>query len=238
MTIVCTQLFNDKSSEKDVVVKATLLFLFFVCFAGIISAITAICYSMEEYKMAYPFVYLFTIGIAFVLGYSIPNWKRKTAHVYPGSFVVIHSILWMMVGMITEPFWAIPVVTSCALVIFLFYLLACFSLSSDRNWDTRDIFNFVLLVVLIMSTISVQFSLFVVGSHFFNDGLVSSVIPAVLLVMLSVWCKVCQNKIYDDPKSSSSLQQTSPTSRREESPRRHSAKNDNIPLQGDNSYQG
>lgn len=224
VNMLCIQLFNENyNNREDVVVKATLFFLFLVFWLGIISAITAICYSIKGYKITYPIVYLFSIilvllrGLFYCKSYLILDAQINpvTPHslsaytVDPGCFIVIHSILWMMVGMISEPFWAIPIVTSYAVVIFLFYLSAFFYLSSDRQWDTRDKVNLGVLVVLVLSVISVQFSFFIVGSHFFNDGLISSIIPSVLLVILSVWCKFFKN--YDSNKLDSNQHQTTAT---------------------------
>lgn len=221
VNMLCIQLFNENyNNREDVVVKATLFFLFVVFWLGIISAITAICYSREEYKISYPLVYLFSIMLVFLRGYLyckiylILDAKKNRITPYslsayttdPGCFIVIHSILWMMVGMISEPFWAIPVVTSYAVVIFLFYLSAFFYFSADRHWDARDKVNLGVLVVLVLSVISIQFSFFIVGSHFFNEGLISSIIPSVLLVILSIWCKFFKN--YDNNKLDQNQQQT------------------------------
>ena len=204
LNMLCIQLFNENYNNRDdVVVKATLFFLFVVFCLGATFAIIAACYSSEKNQVIYPLAYLFSIALIFLRGffYCRANLKpdaqvnRKTPHslspytVDPGCFIVVHYVLWMMIGVITEPFWAVPIVTSCAAIIFLFYLSAFFFLSTDRKWDTRDKVNLAVLIFAILSTISVQFSFFVVGSHFFNEGLVSSIIPSVLVVILSIWCK-------------------------------------------------
>ena len=205
VNVLCIQLFDENyDNGKDAVVKATFFFLFVVFCLGVFSAITAICYSTEGIQVVYPLIYLFSIALVFLRGvfYCRTNLKDdalvspSTPHtlspytVDPGCFIVVHYVLWMMVGMIrTEPFWAIPVVTSCAAVIFLFYISAFFYLSADRQWDVRDKVHLTVLAFAVLSTISVQFSFFIVGSHFFNEGLVSSIIPSVLVVILSLWCK-------------------------------------------------
>ena len=81
----------------------------------------------------------------------------------------------------------IPLATSCVVVILLFYLSALFYFSTDRQWDATDIVNFTMLVLAVFSTICVQYSFFIVGSHFFHGGLVSSIIPSLLTIILSVW---------------------------------------------------
>lgn len=213
-TVLFIQLFQEQ--KKNVVVKGTLTFSLTVFYVGLLFGILAIVYSTRKggRKMVYPFIYLSSMGLTYILGYvycvnSLENQnqplKRKLAHVYPSSFVMIHSILWMMVGMITEPFWAIPVVTSHAAAVCLFYLLLGFYHTPDRDWDNRDIINFTLLFILLMSVISVKFLLFLVGSHFFNEGLISSVIPGVLIVILGLWCKHFKHSSQEPARKSLSL---------------------------------
>ena len=71
--------------------------------------------------MFFPFIYFSSMELIYILSYFFcrvslehknQHLKWKLAHEYPSSFVMIHSILLMMVGMITEPYWAIPVVIS------------------------------------------------------------------------------------------------------------------------------
>ena len=215
INMICIQLFNETyNNNSDVVVKATLFFLIVVFCLGVISAITALSYSAQGSQVVYPLVYVFSIVLVFLRGFMYCRINLKTDAlvnprtlqnispyaVDPGCFIVVHYVLWMMIGMITEPFWALPVVTSCAVVIFLFYVSAFFYLSADRHWDTRDKVNLAVLVFAVLSTISVQFSFFLVGSHFFNEGLVSSIIPSVLVVILSVWCKFFKD--YDNAEPS------------------------------------
>ena len=195
-TVLFIQLFREKK-KKDVVVSSTLTFSVTLLCVGLLFGILAIVYSTRKggYEMVYPFIYLSSMGLTYILGYvyccvSLEEKKKrwKLAHVYPSSFVMIHSILWMMVGMITEPYWAIPVVTLHAAAVFLFYLLLGFYYS-DRDWDIRDKINLTLLFILLMSIISVQVLFFLVVSHFFREGLIFSAIPSVLIIILGFWCK-------------------------------------------------
>ena len=196
-TVLFIQLFREKK-KKDVMVSSTLTFSVTLLCVGLLFGILAVVYSTRKggYEMVYPFIYLSSMGLTYILGYvycyvTVEEKKEswKLAHVYSSSFVMIHSILWMMVGMITEPYWAIPVVTLHAAAVCLFYLLLGFCYSPDREWDTRDIINLTLLFILLMSIISVQVLFFLVVSHFFNEGLIFSAIPSVLIIILGFWCK-------------------------------------------------
>ena len=199
ITMIFIQIYEEMENSnngKTVFVKATLYILFIVFCSGVIFSITAICYSAEGNQVAYPSVYLFSITLIFLRGVFCPSLNTKGLKkiifcytVDPGCFIVVHYLLWMITGAITEPFWAIPIVTSCATITFLFYFLASFCFSPDRTWGWTDKQNLTILVLAVLSIICVQFSYFVAGSHFFNEGLVSSIIPSVLFVILGAWFK-------------------------------------------------
>lgn len=93
----------------------------------------------------------------------------------------------------------IPLATSCVVVILLFYLSALFFFPTDRQWDPTNIVNLKMLVLAVFSTICVQYSFFIVGSHFFHEGLVSSIIPNLLTIILSVF--MIQTTQISDPRS-------------------------------------
>ena len=195
-TAAFIQRFQER--QKDVVVKVTIVFSIFFLGAGVFSWIVMSILGMlsEGYKMVYPNIYLFSMVLTYTLSYVYcllylkhinRRLQLRLACVYPGSFVMIHSILWMIVGMITEPYWAISVVTSYAAAACLFYLLLGFINSPERDWDIRDKINFTLLFILISSVMSVQFFYFLVGRHS-KQGLISSVIPSALIVIFTFRC--------------------------------------------------
>ena len=215
VTVVFVQLFQER--KKDVVVKGTLTFSLVVFYVGFIFGILVIAYDgrKEGYKWVYPFIHLLSMIFTYMpfgyvycrvsLEHKNQHLKWKLAHVYPSSFVMIHSILWMMVGMITEPHWAIPVVASHAAAVFLFCLLLGFYHSPDRDWDKRDKTNLGLLLILSMSVISLTFFYFLVGSLFFNDESISSVIPFLLIVILGLLYKHFKRSSQEPGKESRNL---------------------------------
>jgi len=82
--------------------------------------------------------------------------------VFPCLFVVrIHNALWVITGITTEPFWAIPVVAVALLIYHL--LLYCVSIES---FDKLAVVNLVILVSAVYSIIAVLVSFFWTGSHF------------------------------------------------------------------------
>lgn len=105
-TVLFIQLFEEKNKEKkekkDVVVSSTLTFSVTLLCVGLLFGIIAIVYSTRKggYKMVYPFIYLSSMGLTYILGYvycyvTVEEKKEswKLAHVYSSSFVMIHSIL-------------------------------------------------------------------------------------------------------------------------------------------------
>jgi len=129
--------------------------------------------------------------------------------VYPGLFIGIHHFLWTMIGITTEPFWAIPVATSVVAVALLVYLLAFYCVSSERTWDALDIFHLVVLVCAVLSIVAVLFSFFLAGNQFFDNNLMSSTIPGILIVILSVWWKFYKDKESSSPTSNKNFRPVS-----------------------------
>ena len=195
---VVVQLCEER--KDDVVTKGTLAFLLSLVIVGAVSGSIAIVYSLPAggYKILYPIIYVSCIIIICILGYVYcrvtlknknPKFMSLQTSVYPGSFVMIHTILWMLVGMITEPYWAIPVVTSLAAIVCFSYALLGFCFSSDRTWDLRDKFNTILLWLLFMLVLFAQLLLFLIGRPFFDVEIISSVISGVLIVIVGLWYK-------------------------------------------------
>jgi len=114
-----------------------------------------------------------------------------------------------MIGITTEPFWAIPVATSVVAVALLVYLLAFYCVSSERTWDALDIFHLVVLVCAVLSIVAVLFSFFLAGNQFFDNNLMSSTIPGILIVILSVWWKFYKDKESSSPTSNKNFRPVS-----------------------------
>ena len=213
VTLAVVQLCEER--KDDVVMKGTLKFSLILVLLGVVSGSLAIFYGVRVggCKSVYPIFYVSSIIIICILGffYRVVTEKKKNpkfmsmqTSVYPGSFVMIHSILWMLVGMITEPYWAIPVVTSIAAAVCFLYPLFHF-FHSGRSWDFRDKFNTVVLIFLFISVLSTQLLLFFIGSPFFNVEIISSVISGVLIVIVGLWYKHFKHSSKEPGKESGGL---------------------------------
>ncbi|KAL9978759.1 hypothetical protein ACROYT_G016314 [Oculina patagonica] len=193
-------------------VKSALLFIFVLFWLGIIVAIIAASHSMQE-QLIYPLTYLVLIFLVCIRRFlyclsrkhikcenrKITSWKFEKdgnaesgwgflCTAYPGCFIAVHHILWVMIGIITEPFWALPVVTTFVMLAFLFYVLSSLYFSF-QTWEMWQTINFVLLVAVAISVMLVQFSFLLIGHQFFDESLISSAIQSALVVIISIWLR-------------------------------------------------
>ena len=107
----------------------------------------------------------------------------KKVIVYPSLFIAFHHLLWVLLGIITEPFWAIPVLVAVSSVLFVLYFLVYeYYLGMDGKFTyTKELWFFVscflgfLLLILI---------LVVVGQAFFSDSLIANVAQSIMMLLL------------------------------------------------------
>ena len=200
---------NPESRSK---VKSALFVIFVLFWLGTAVAFLAAFYSIQL-QILYPLMYLFFIFFVCVRRFLYclcrghidsdihgKTWWKfgKTGEaepvkgflctVYPGCFIAVHHTLWVMIGIITEPFWALPIITALVMIAFLFYVLSSLFFSL-KTWDRWQTINFALLVAVGMSVILVQFSFFIIGQQFFDESLISGAIQSALVVIISIWLK-------------------------------------------------
>ena len=198
-------------------VKSALLFVFVLFWLGIAVAIVAAFYSIQL-QILYPLIYLFFIFLVCLRRFLYClsrrhiernregkiSWKFKEhgeaepvrgflCTVYPGCFIAVHHTLWVMIGILTEPFWALPIITTIVMLAFLFYVLSSLFFSFE-NWNGWQVINFALLVAVGMSVMLVQFSFFLIGQQLFDESLISSAIQSALIVIISIWLKTSKEK--------------------------------------------
>lgn len=193
--------------------KSILSLVFVVLLFGTIVAIVAVIYSSQA-QIIYPLTYLLFILLIFLLCsayylFRAVNEDKKHNIVclefrnegklhsksiflwttYPGIFIAVHHALWVMIGIITEPYWALPVATSFIMFAFLFYVLSAlyFSQKDPEKWDTSAKIKFGFMIAAGISVVMVQLSFLLVGNQFFNESLLSSAIQRALVVMISIW---------------------------------------------------
>ena len=111
---------------------------------------------------------------------------------YPAVFMACHHLLWILLGIITEPFWGISVLAAVlsvsAVFCFLFHDFHTNFPSSecDRKCDRKylialflDLGGFVAFLLLIVV-------LLVVGQSFLSESLVTTLVQNVLVVFATL----------------------------------------------------
>lgn len=197
-------------------VKSVLLFVFVLFWLGTVVAVFAAAYSIQGRQVIYPLIYLFFIFLLCLrrFRYSLSPLRGRNdgaisgetgknrnkepeqeepascflCTAFPGCFIALHHTLWVMIGIITEPFWALPIVTTIVMLAFLFYVLS-FLFFGIEGWEKKNAINFALVVAAGMSVLLVQFSFFLIGQQFFDESLISSAIQSALVVIISIWLK-------------------------------------------------
>ena len=115
---------------------------------------------------------------------------------YPAVFIVFHHLLWILLGMITEPFWGftvlVAVIALCAVLFFsLSELHRVFpeNFLSCENWKEKFIFFMSLFLILAVLSAFVLFVvvLFVVAQVFLSESLISTLIQNTLTFVVTVW---------------------------------------------------
>ena len=207
---------KKRYKDNQIHVKSVLLFVFVLFLFGTVVAVFAAVYSTQGRQLIYPLVYLFFIFLLclrrfrYCLSSQRVNLRNNGAisgetgenkntepeqedpgflcTAFPGCFIALHQTLWVMIGIITEPFWALPIVTTILMLAFLFYVLS-FLFFGIEGWEKKNTINFTLVVAAGMSVLLVQFSFFLIGQQFFDESLISSAIQSALVVIISIWLK-------------------------------------------------
>lgn len=196
----------------------SLVFVAFLC--GTVLAIVTVIYSSQA-QIIYPLTYLLIIlfSCLFSSVYYLFQARQSTIDIvclefrhngepqsrsvllwtaYPGIFVAVHHALWVMIGIITEPYWALPVATSFIMFAFLFYVLSALYFSTE-DWNASAKVNFGFMVAAGISVVMIQLSFLLIGNQFFDESLLSSAIQSALVVMISIWFRsIKDEKGYDE----------------------------------------
>lgn len=206
--------------EQSADVKSALLFVFVLFWLGVAVAIFAAS-SSTQLQVLYPLIYLCFIFLVCLrrflyclyaghirshngriswkfekIGEAKPAWGFLCT-AYPGCFIAVHHTLWVMIGIITDPFWALPILTSILMLSFLFYVTSSLYFSYQA-WDKSQAINFALFVVGGISITLVLFSFFLIGRQFFAENLISGAIQAALVVIINFFLKTLKKSKNND----------------------------------------
>ena len=213
----CKERYQGKQSAEA---KSALLFVFVLFWLGVVEAIFVV-FSSTQLQVLYPLIYLCFIFLVclrrFLYCLKAGQIRRHNCRIswkfgkkgeaeppwgflctaYPGCFIAVHHTLWVMIGIITDPFWALPILTSILMLAFLFSVTSSLYFSYQA-WDKSEVINFALFVVGGISIILVLFSFFLIGQQFFAENLISSAVQALLVVIINFFLKTLRKNKNND----------------------------------------
>lgn len=145
--------------------------------------------------------------------------------VYPALFMTFHHLLWILLGMITEPFWAFPVLVALISVSAVFYLLVyeiheavcavCRELRKKKLniclgtiWAKRFLFVSCFLTILALFLfVLLIVILLVVGQAFLSESLIANVVQSGLFFVIAFCFSYVKPDNNVDSSASNSIDQ-------------------------------
>ena len=107
--------------------------------------------------------------------------------IYPAVFIACHHVLWILLGVITEPLWGCTVLVGVTSVFSVFYFLVCdlYNFFSAQNYCL-----FFMALILIsggfLALVLLLLVLLVVAQAFFGESLISTVVQNGLVAIGTV----------------------------------------------------
>lgn len=122
---------------------------------------------------------------------------------YPAIFMACHHLLWILLGVVTEPFWGITILGTVFSISFCIYFLV-YHLHLAFCDPENDCFMYTLITILILggfiAVILFLLVLLTVAQVFLSESLISAVIQNVLVFVATIWFK----SLRDDTKEQGS----------------------------------
>ena len=114
---------------------------------------------------------------------------------YPAVFMAFHHLLWILLGIITEPFWGISVLVAVlsvsAALFFLTYEFCRSFPSKERTCASFKSFPFVMSLILVLggflAFLLLILVLLVVAQSFLSESLVSTSVQNGLVFFSTLW---------------------------------------------------
>lgn len=125
---------------------------------------------------------------------------------YPAIFMACHHLLWILLGVITEPFWGVSVLVAVisvsAILVFFFYDFYEYYFSHERSdhenecsarrdWRCEDWFSFFMSLFLVLGScaafVLLIIVLLVVAQSFLSESLVSTLVQNGLVFFSTLW---------------------------------------------------
>ena len=144
-------------------------------------------------------------------GYLTSKNLYSCVFLYPAIFMACHHLLWILLGIITEPFWGftilVAVIAVCSIFFFLFTELydVCYPKHDEESerynvgqprYDEapsadQDKFVIIMSCILTFAVLSAFVSLllvfFEVAQVFLSESLISTLVQAILTIVVTAW---------------------------------------------------
>lgn len=109
--------------------------------------------------------------------------------IYPAAFIACHHVLWILLGVITEPLWGSTVLVGVTSFFSVFYFLVC-DLYNEYFSDQNSRVLFFMALILIsggfFAFVLLLLVLLVVAQGFFGESLISTVVQNGLVAIGTV----------------------------------------------------
>ena len=132
---------------------------------------------------------------------------------YPAVFMACHHLLWILLGIITEPFWGISVLVAVLSVSAALFFLTC-ELYKDfpakertctcnccNNYCTSFAIALILVLGGFLAFLLLIFLLLVVAQSFLSESLISSLVQNGLVLFSTLWFGKSGYLKLDKPKT-------------------------------------
>ncbi|XP_078347755.1 uncharacterized protein LOC144632875 [Oculina patagonica] len=119
---------------------------------------------------------------------------------YPAVFMACHHLLWVLLGIITEPFWGITILVGVVAISAAFYLLVCefhsayFSPRHPSDEKPKRslefmifMFDFILFLSAFLAFVLLLFVFLVIAQAFLSESLISTIVQNGLVTVVTLW---------------------------------------------------
>lgn len=121
--------------------------------------------------------------------------------VYPAIFMACHHVLWIFLGVLTEPFWGITILGAVFSISFCIYFLV-YHLHVAFLDPENDLFMCTMIFCLILggfiAVILFLLVLLTVAQVFLSESLISTVIQNLLVFVATIWFKSLKHDTKQD----------------------------------------
>ena len=128
-------------------------------------------------------------------GYEPSGNVPSVVVVYPAVYIACHHVLWIVLGVVTEPFWALTIMVntvSCSFVAFWLvdsYYRTCFVEPAEDRLK-RHSFQAIAMSILFWVVFALfNFMIMLVGEGLLNHSVLANIVQSTLTVILAAWYK-------------------------------------------------